>query len=120
MLYRGMCIWAANYENRLAGSGSIFRLSWLPDYADLLNTKNQPWYFRSFYARRALRILPVFWLTIIAIAILYKASTPYITSCFLFAANLASLFGVKNLYLPFGPSASKSITTLFGLASLSL
>lgn len=67
----------------------------------LVNTRDQPHYFRSFYARRALRILPVFWLTIISVAILYKASAAYVTTCFLFVANLAFLFGIKNLYLPF-------------------
>lgn len=67
----------------------------------LLHTKNEPWYFRSFYARRALRILPVFWVTIIAVALLYDAPGSYVACCFLFLANIGPLFGVTSIYLPF-------------------
>jgi peptidoglycan/LPS O-acetylase OafA/YrhL len=67
----------------------------------LLNTKNEPWYFRSFYARRALRILPVFWVTIIAVALFYDAPGSYVACCFLFLANIGPLFGVTSMYLPF-------------------
>jgi peptidoglycan/LPS O-acetylase OafA/YrhL len=67
----------------------------------LLDERGQPHYFKNFYGRRALRILPLA-LTCIAIwQVAYGAAyAPYFALAALFSANLNILFGIAE---PHGP-----------------
>src|SRR5579885_1997050 len=69
----------------------------------LLESKSRPDYYRRFYIRRALRILPAFYLLLILLWILPRTGWlegrhvgwPYICLSFLYLANLSPLFGVS-------------------------
>jgi peptidoglycan/LPS O-acetylase OafA/YrhL len=60
----------------------------------LLDTKNRSNYFKSFYVRRALRILPVFLVVLGILALIYRGPAAYFGLALLFCANLAPLLGV--------------------------
>jgi peptidoglycan/LPS O-acetylase OafA/YrhL len=60
----------------------------------LVDSRQDVHYFRNFYARRALRILPLYLLVLLILAICYKHSGPFVVLSLLFSANMAVLFGV--------------------------
>src|SRR5580765_7638865 len=64
----------------------------------LEDSKSQPRYFRSFYARRALRILPAFYGFLLLLAFLPSQSKPYLLLSFFHLSNFAPLFHVRNTY----------------------
>lgn len=66
----------------------------------LLKTRDANSYFTSFYARRVLRIFPVFWLTLLALAFIFPHSYSFFLVAVLFLANVSSWFGVAGLYYP--------------------
>jgi peptidoglycan/LPS O-acetylase OafA/YrhL len=66
----------------------------------LLGSVGKPHYFRNFYARRALRILPLYYLILILIGVSYKASGSYVAICAFYLANMAPIFGIPILYSP--------------------
>ena len=66
----------------------------------LLKTRGANSYFTSFYARRVLRILPVFWLTLLALAFIFPHAHSFFLIAILFLANVSSWFGVTGLYYP--------------------
>jgi peptidoglycan/LPS O-acetylase OafA/YrhL len=64
----------------------------------LLDTRNDRDYFRNFYARRALRILPAYSLMLIVLLATHNITARYLAVCLLFLCNMSSLFGVTNQY----------------------
>lgn len=66
----------------------------------LLDSRDKPDYYRTFYARRALRILPAYYLLLILLAALRQASAAYLGLSFVYLANLTVCFGVPNGYGP--------------------
>jgi peptidoglycan/LPS O-acetylase OafA/YrhL len=66
----------------------------------LLEAKDKPGYYRRFYTRRALRILPAYYLLLVILAFLRQASLPYLGLSSIYLANLTVLFGVANDYGP--------------------
>jgi peptidoglycan/LPS O-acetylase OafA/YrhL len=67
----------------------------------LLETpKEKPQYFRRFYTRRALRILPAYYLLLILLALLHSASASFLGLSFVYLANVTGLFGVPADYGP--------------------
>jgi peptidoglycan/LPS O-acetylase OafA/YrhL len=66
----------------------------------LLEAKNKPGYYRRFYTRRALRILPAYYLLLALLAVLRQASMPYLGLSCVYLANITVLFGVANDYGP--------------------
>jgi peptidoglycan/LPS O-acetylase OafA/YrhL len=74
----------------------------------LLDSKQKPHYFRRFYIRRALRILPAFYLLLLILIVLprtgwlegRRVGWPFIGLSFLYLANLTPLFGVPAQYAP--------------------
>lgn len=72
----------------------------------LLDTKENPHYLRNFYGRRALRILPLYFLCIAVMACFYPGNGPYFLLSLVFLANMAGLLGVP---IPHGPGVFWSL-----------
>jgi peptidoglycan/LPS O-acetylase OafA/YrhL len=66
----------------------------------LLDSKDKPQYFRRFYTRRALRILPAYYLLLLLLALLHQASAAFLGLSFVYLANVTGLFGVFADYPP--------------------
>ena len=60
----------------------------------LLGAKARPHFFRNFYARRALRILPLYFVVLALIWICYSNSGPFVLLGLLMSANLAPIFHI--------------------------
>jgi peptidoglycan/LPS O-acetylase OafA/YrhL len=72
----------------------------------LLDSRNKHYYFRNFYARRFLRIMPLYFTVVFAFVIFYPNAWPYCLLSTFFAANLAHMFGIT---VPHGPGALWSL-----------
>lgn len=66
----------------------------------LLDSAGKPHYFKNFYARRALRILPLYYLILVLIAVLSRGSGSYVLLGVFYLSNMAPLFGVPIIYAP--------------------
>jgi peptidoglycan/LPS O-acetylase OafA/YrhL len=66
----------------------------------LIDSRNRPHYYRRFYARRALRILPAYYGLLILLAVLRQATAAYLGLSFVYLANVTNLFGVAEDYGP--------------------
>ena len=66
----------------------------------LLDSKDQPHYYRRFYTRRALRILPPYYLLLALLAILHQSSPGFLVLSFFYLSNLTSFFGASMGYGP--------------------
>jgi len=66
----------------------------------LLRDREKPRYFRNFYGRRVLRILPPYLMTLVGIFMIYPESGRFVLLSLLFMANMTSMFGVGLVYGP--------------------
>jgi len=66
----------------------------------LVDSKTRPDFYKRFYGRRALRILPAYYLLLLVLGILGQASTEYLGLSFIYLANITNLFGVAQDYGP--------------------
>lgn len=66
----------------------------------LLRNREKHRYFRNFYGRRVLRIFPIYFLTLLAILIVYSGSGSFVLLSALFMANITAMFGVPSVYGP--------------------
>jgi peptidoglycan/LPS O-acetylase OafA/YrhL len=66
----------------------------------LLDSKNHPHYYRRFYTRRALRILPAYYSLLVLLALLHQATASFLALSFFYLANLTDFFGVAMDYGP--------------------
>jgi peptidoglycan/LPS O-acetylase OafA/YrhL len=64
----------------------------------LLGARERPDYYRRFYVRRALRILPVYYAILVVLAFLHRTSGPFLGMSLVYCANLSLLFGVAMSY----------------------
>jgi peptidoglycan/LPS O-acetylase OafA/YrhL len=72
----------------------------------LLDSKPKPQYYRRFYIRRALRILPAFYLLLLLLIVLPRigwlahrnVGWPFVALSFLYLANMTTLFAVPGQY----------------------
>jgi peptidoglycan/LPS O-acetylase OafA/YrhL len=88
------------------GVDLFFVLSGLLITGILLNSSEKERFFRNFYGRRFLRIVPLY-MTVIAVTFLaYRQSASYFLLSALFLANAASLFHVP---IPHGPGVFWSL-----------
>ncbi len=78
----------------------------------LLDSAGKPHYFRNFYARRALRILPLYYGFLILIAICYRGAHDYVFLSAFYLSNMAPILGVAVYY---GPLWSLSVEEHFYL-----
>ena len=88
------------------GVDLFFVLSGLLITGILLDSKKKPLYFRTFYGRRFLRIIPLYFVVIAVCFAAYRQPTGYFLLSFCFLANFASAFGVGT---PHGPGVFWSL-----------
>jgi len=72
----------------------------------LVDAKNEPKYFRNFYTRRVLRIMPLYFACILVWSFLYPKFRSYFLLSAVFGANLSYLVGVPE---PKGPDVLWSL-----------
>ncbi len=72
----------------------------------LLESRDNPHYIRNFYGRRALRILPLYFVCIGVMACFYHGSAPYFLLSLIFMANMNNVFGIAA---PHGPGVFWSL-----------
>jgi peptidoglycan/LPS O-acetylase OafA/YrhL len=65
----------------------------------LLDSVHRPDYFKRFYVRRALRILPAYYLILVILAVTHHASRAFLGLSAIYLANLTPLFGVARSYV---------------------
>src|SRR5450631_200622 len=66
----------------------------------LLDSKNKPHFYRRFYTRRALRILPAYYLLLSLLLLLQMSSVAFVGLSFVYLANMTDFFGVACDYGP--------------------
>ena len=66
----------------------------------LLDSRNRSDYYRRFYTRRALRILPAYYALLLLLAILNQASAAFLGLTCIYLSNVVSLFGVSMDHHP--------------------
>jgi peptidoglycan/LPS O-acetylase OafA/YrhL len=86
-------------EGGYRGVSLFFILSGLLITNILLNSRSRDDYFASFYRRRALRILPAYYL-ILALLALYGVSRGFLALSLVYMSNMAPLLGVPMSYGP--------------------
>jgi peptidoglycan/LPS O-acetylase OafA/YrhL len=78
----------------------------------LIDSRAQPDYFRNFYLRRVLRIVPAYLAMLTVLMVTHSITTRYLLVCLLYFCNMTSLFGVQSQY---GPLWSLSVEEQFYL-----
>jgi peptidoglycan/LPS O-acetylase OafA/YrhL len=64
----------------------------------LIDSRDEPNYYRRFYIRRALRILPVYYLLLGVLLLIRISNWPFVAFSAVYLSNLAPLFGVSLAY----------------------
>jgi len=88
------------------GVDLFFMLSGFLITGILLETRERPHYFRNFYARRFLRIMPLYFTMVLVWALFYHHYGRYLLMSSVFGANLAPVFHVA---VPHGPTVLWSL-----------
>ena len=88
------------------GVDLFFMLSGFLITGILLDTRERPHYFRNFYARRFLRIMPLYFTVVLVWAFLYHPYDRYLLLSSVFGANLAPLL---HFAVPHGPTVLWSL-----------
>lgn len=81
-----------------AGVNLFFVLSGFLITRILIHQKGKPYYFSRFYKRRALRILPLYLVTLAFIFFHYENSGTFVLISLAFLAHIPSVFGVTPCY----------------------
>jgi len=79
----------------------------------LLDSREKATYFRDFWVRRALRILPLVFTVVTILAVIYRPHWLYVVMAFFFSIDLAQLFGLGNRAM--GPMWSLAVEEQFYL-----
>ena len=66
----------------------------------LLDSRNKSDYYRRFYTRRVLRILPAYYALLVLLALMHQASAAFLGLSFIYLSNVTNLFAVSMDYHP--------------------
>ncbi len=66
----------------------------------LVDSRHKEGYFRRFYARRALRILPAYFAILLVVLVSIHKSFAFVALSFFYLSNVTPLFGVVQSYAP--------------------
>lgn len=66
----------------------------------LLDTKTRPDYYKRFYFRRALRILPIYFAFLAILFVLGIIQWQFLLTCIFFVSNISAVFGIAMQYAP--------------------
>jgi Predicted acyltransferases len=97
-----------------AGVNLFFALSGFLITGNLIDSETKKNYYARFYARRALRILPIYFLILLTLGLLHLASPLYLLVCAFFLANIPGLF-LHGAYMVYGPLWSLAVEEQFYL-----
>lgn len=78
----------------------------------LIDSRTDADYFRNFYTRRVLRIVPAYLAMLAVLMVTHSITTRYLIVCLLYFCNMTTLFGVHSQY---GPLWSLSVEEQFYL-----
>jgi peptidoglycan/LPS O-acetylase OafA/YrhL len=93
-------LWLQITQQGGLGVNLFFVLSGFLITGILLEAKTKPQYYRRFYTRRALRILPAYYALLLLLLVLGSASAAFVGLSFIYLANLTNFFGVACDYGP--------------------
>jgi peptidoglycan/LPS O-acetylase OafA/YrhL len=79
----------------------------------LLDSKSRPHYWRNFYVRRVLRIMPAFVLVLLIVKVFFHATWLYVAVCMAYMANLAPMMHIGGFQ--YGPLWSLAVEEQFYL-----
>jgi peptidoglycan/LPS O-acetylase OafA/YrhL len=96
------------------GVNLFFVLSGFLITGNLMDSVGRRNYYARFYIRRALRILPVYYVLVLILALLHEASWNYTVVCLLFLANMPKLF-LHGSYFGLIPAWSLAVEEQFYL-----
>jgi peptidoglycan/LPS O-acetylase OafA/YrhL len=93
-------LWLAVTHAGWTGVDIFFALSGFLITRILLGTRNRPHYYRNFYARRVLRLMPPYLIMLVLIATLVPGSGRFLALSVVYLANFSALFGIPMSYGP--------------------
>ena len=67
----------------------------------LIQARTRPGYYQDFYWKRALRILPLYFVFLLITLLVFKHSAVFVLFSALFLANISTIFHVQNFGSPF-------------------